>query len=38
MEKAIVSGNADTAHPDSKRPQVIDLYAPEEIISNQGGI
>ena len=38
MWKAIVSGTAGTAHPDSRRPQVIDLCAPEETRSNQGGI
>ena len=26
------------AHPESSRPQVIDVYAPEETISNQDGI
>ena len=38
MWKAIVSGTAGTAHPDSRRPPVIELCAPEDTISNQGGI
>ena len=38
METAIVSGAEGMAHPDSRRPGAIDLWAPEETISNQGGI
>ena len=36
--KAIVPGTVSKAHPDSRRPQVIDLCAPEETRSSQGGI
>ena len=36
--KATVSGTAGPAHPDSRRPQAIDLRAPAEAINNQGGV
>ena len=38
MWKAIVSGTADTAHPESRRAEAIDRCAPEETRSNQDGI